>query len=295
MSSTSKILLNKITDEIVIQMLRAIIPVLESLGINYFVVGAFARDLGLLTKEGQYLPVRKTRDIDIAVLTGSLEEYEILKAAVTALPEFEPSDNEPYRFLFRQAYEVDFLPFGEIVNEKGQVELKAKQTFILEMPGFDAAYLFAESIDTDEGITLKVSSLSGVVLLKLLAWQDRPEREKDIQDIDHILNNFYLLHVAEIIETGDDLLDIYENEVQIFNQLVSARYVGRQMGVMLESDPALRNRVQQLLRVQSDRFDMARLLTNSNIEESQRVIKAMLDGLNDTPTRSDAPTPPPPQ
>ena len=93
---------------------------------------------------------------------------------ISALPDFEPDEKLPYRFIFQKAYEVDFLPFGEIANEKGQVELLAKNAFTLNMPGFDLVRPFAETVETEEGLTLNVSSLSGIVLLKLLAWQDNP-------------------------------------------------------------------------------------------------------------------------
>ncbi len=283
MSNTSKILLNKITDEVVIELLRSVVPVLEALSIDYFAVGAFARDVELLAKGHTEPPSRKTKDIDLAVMVGSLEEYDALKAAIAALPEFEPDANLPYRFIFRKAYDVDFLPFGEIANEKGQVELLAKTAFTLEMPGFNAVLPFAKAVETEEGLTLHVSSLPGIVLLKLLAWQDKPERAKDILDIDYILKNFLSLHWDEIAEEPDNLFDCYADEEKVFEQVVSARYVGRQMGTMLKNDPALRDRLLRLLDAQSNGSSMARLMSPGYIEDSQRIIKALYDGMNDKP------------
>jgi predicted nucleotidyltransferase len=283
MRSTSKILLNKVTDEVVIELLRAVLPVLEAAGIDYFVVGAFARDLEMLAKGHTDPPPRKTKDVDLAVMVGSLAEYDALKAALADLPEFEPSEKEPYRLLFRKAYEVDFLPFGEIANEKGQIELLAKTAFTLEMPGFSAVQPFAEIVETEEGLTLHVSSLAGIVLLKLLAWQDRPEREKDIHDIDYILKNFLWLHMEEMMENDDDLLALYAAEEKVFEQSVSARYVGRQIRIMLENDAALRDRLLGLLEEQSKGFNMARLMSPEFTDDSQRIIKALYHGILDTP------------
>ena len=65
MSNTYQpILLNKITDEIVIEILNAVIPSLKSLEVEYFVVGAFARDVELLAKGYDETPARKTKDLD---------------------------------------------------------------------------------------------------------------------------------------------------------------------------------------------------------------------------------------
>lgn len=56
------ILLNKVTDDVVIEILNAIIPVFKELNIEYFVVGAFARDLELYAKGHHDPPTRKTND-----------------------------------------------------------------------------------------------------------------------------------------------------------------------------------------------------------------------------------------
>ncbi len=281
MSNTSKILLNKITDEVVIELLEAVIPVLEASGIDYFVVGAFARDVELLAKGHNETPSRMTRDVDLAVMVGSLKEYEAMKASITALPSFELSENEPYRFLFRKAYEVDFLPFGQIADDKGKVTLSAKSTFVLNMPGFDAVQPFAETVETEEGLTLKVSSLPGVVLLKLLAWQDNTGREKDIHDIDYILKHFMFLHLEEMLGQDNNLLERYEGEEKVFEQVVSARYVGRVIGIMLKTKPILKTRLLQLLEEQSHGFSMARLMSTEHIEDGQRIIKALYEGISD--------------
>lgn len=282
MPNTYKIFLNRITDEVVIELLRVILPVLEAAGVDYFVVGAFARDAELLAKGHTDPPVRKTRDLDLAVMVGSIENYDALKMALAQLPGLEESQSEPFKFIFRQAYEVDLLPFGAIADEKGQVELKARQAFVLELPGIEEVYPFAETIETQEGLQLKVASLPGVILLKLIAWSDRPERQKDIRDIDHILNNFMNLHWDEISAEPDNLFELYEDETTVYEQCVSARYIGRQIGHMLQGNTQLRKRILELLRESMKSSPMARLMSPQNVEDSQRIIKAMLDGMNDS-------------
>jgi len=285
MSDTSKILLTEVTDEVVVKLLKAVIPTLKAVGIDYFAVGAFARDVTMLAKGYTDTPTRKTKDVDLAVMVGSLDEFEKLKAVIGALADFTQHEKEPFRFVFQNAYDIDFLPFGEIANEKGQVELLAKNAFNLEMPGFDLVQPFAETVETMEGLTLSVAPLSGIVLLKLFAWQDRPEREKDIHDIAYILKNFMILHFEEISE--DNLLDFYVDGGNLFDQLVSARYVGRQMGLMLQNDGRLKSRVQKLLEVESRKSGMARLMAQEYIEDSQRIITALLDGINDIIAKKD--------
>lgn len=281
MSNTSKILWNKVTDDLVVEMLLAAIEAIEELGIEYFVVGAFARDIGMQAKGYQYPPSRKTQDVDLAVLVGSLEEYEALKLRIANIPGFSPHQIEPYRFIFKEAYEIDFLPFGGITDEKGQVELIAKATVILNMPGFDEIQPWTETVNTEEGVELKISSLPGVILLKLLAWEDRPEREKDIHDIDYILKHFFDLHFEEIYGEDSDITDLYADEMVYFDKIVSARYVGRKLRDMLQESPALNTRMLQLLKSQSEAFQMSRLMSSENIEDNQWIIKAMYLGMLD--------------
>jgi predicted nucleotidyltransferase len=281
MGNISKVFLSKAVDEVVITILRAVIPVLERQSVDYFVVGAFARDLELLSMGHNEPPVRKTKDIDIAVMIGSIEEFDRLKAAVVALPDFEINVHEPYRLSFRKAYDLDFLPFGEIANEKGVIELEAKQTFLLDMPGFDAAYPFADTIKTEEGLTLKVSSLAGVVMLKLLAWQDRPERARDIQDIDYIFKHLYWLQMDEILSTDGDIPELYQYQDLVFMESVAARYIGRQMSIMLKDMPKLRSRVYDLLHEHTQGFRMARLMSSAHIESNQQIIQALYNGFQD--------------
>ncbi len=278
MSNTSKVILNEATDELVIQILKNVVPVLESTGVDYFIVGAIARDLGMLAKGFDQAPRRKTKDIDLAVMVGNLSEYQALKEKIAALPDFEADANEPYRLIFKRAYEVDFLPFGEINNEKGQVLLT--KTFVLEIPGFQEVEPWAFNIETEEGLRLRVSSLAGVVLLKLFAWEDRPERERDILDIDYIIKNFYLLYVEDIIVADADLLEICQND-KYYDEAISAHFIGRQIGRMVKDSPKLKKRVQHLLEKNTIGTNMARLMDFPTLEDGQRIIRSMLSGLMD--------------
>ena len=279
MSNISKILLNKITDEIVIDILKKVIPTLEEIGVEYFIVGAFARDLGLTSKGFDDLAPRKTKDIDLAVMVGSNDEYESLKAKIATLPDFAPHEELPYRFIFKGAYEIDFLPYGKIYNEKDEVELKAEETLILKIPGFQEIAPFTKSVITEEGLELRFSSLPGVVLLKLFAWEDRPEREKDIEDIDYIIRNFYLLHVEEIIEE-DDILEICQEE-KYFDEAVSARFIGRKIAKIIEDSPNLKKRIEAFLQKQLEGYEMAKHMSYPTLEESQQIINMLYNGILD--------------
>ncbi|MEO1258854.1 MAG: nucleotidyl transferase AbiEii/AbiGii toxin family protein [Bacteroidota bacterium] len=278
------IFLNKITDDVVIEILNAIIPVFKKLKIDYFVVGAFARDVELLAKGHTDPPARKTRDLDLAVMLSSEDEFGRLKEKLTEIDGFEVHSTEPIKLIYDNRYELDLLPFGEIENEKGQVELKAKKTFTLDMPGFAEVYGSTNTIKTDQGFDIKVCSLPGVVLLKLIAWDDRKHRAKDIQDIEYIIRNLYLLEIDEIIETDDDLIDLFQDQNRNFNEYVTSRYIGRKIGTLIKGSEKIQSRVRAILtkNIQdTENSPMGKIMSFETLEESINIINQLQLGIED--------------
>lgn len=278
------ILLDKITDEIVIEILNVVIPVFKELEIEYFVVGAFARDVELLAKGYNDPPARKTRDLDLAVMLSSEEEFNKLKGKLVDIKGFEVHSTEPIKLIYKGSYELDLLPFGEIENEKGQVELKVKKTFTLDMPGFSEVYDSTNAIETDQGYDLNVCSLPGVVLLKLIAWDDRSHRTKDIQDIEYIIKNLYMLDIEEIASNESDILDLLEEEDN-FTEAVTARYIGRKTGALIKDSEKIRNRVLQILTANiadSANSAMGKIMSFETLEASIKIINQLKLGIEDT-------------
>ncbi len=55
------------------------------------------------------------------------------------------------------------------------------------MPGFKEIYPFVKDIIVDENFAVKVCTMEGMILLKLISNNDKPQRTKDISDIEHII------------------------------------------------------------------------------------------------------------
>jgi predicted nucleotidyltransferase len=86
-----------------------------------------------------------------------------------------------------------------------------------------------------EGLSLNVCSLEGLVILKLIANNDNPDRTKDITDIEHFIEVYFDLKTDEIYTDFMDVMDLYNTEQNNFLKLVSARIIGRKMKKMLEN------------------------------------------------------------
>ncbi|WP_221407842.1 hypothetical protein [Reichenbachiella faecimaris] len=91
----------------------------------------------------------------------------------------------------------------------------------------------------------QIPSLPGMVILKLVAWNDRPEeRENDLSDILRIIQHFYDLEFDDIADHHYDLLatDILDE------LLVSAEVLGRKCRIYLEKSTTLSDRITGILK-----------------------------------------------
>lgn len=282
MKNTSHISILDFHEPQMVELLRVLTQALTHFNIDFFLVGAFARDIHMHSSK-DFIQRRRTKDIDLAILIADERQFQNLKSYLIQQGSFKGSPTEPIRLIFTESIEVDLLPFGLIQNEKGETILAERKDFVLEMPGFKEIYPYAKQFKTVEGINLKVSTLPGIVLLKLLAWQDRPERKKDIEDIDYIFQHFYLLQVEDIVTEHGDLLDAYEIS-SIYTELVSARFIGRQIGEIFKNNTILKDRIIRLLQEETSdirKNKIPRLMHHEETEEAVKVLKALLDGIED--------------
>jgi predicted nucleotidyltransferase len=90
----------------------------------------------------------------------------------------------------------------------------------------------------------KFCTLPGIILLKLIAWDDRPEiRRDDIKDISDILRHFFDMYDNEIWDNHNDL---FENENA--NLLhIAARVMGREMGQIAGRNAKILTRIEGIL------------------------------------------------
>src|SRR6185312_8610549 len=94
----------------IIEMLKEIEPVLQKFDIDFYVVGAIARDIQL----GEYIATRKTNDVDIAIRVGDEKQFAELKRALVETGNFTPHETEAIKLFHKGGIELDLLPFGDI-------------------------------------------------------------------------------------------------------------------------------------------------------------------------------------
>ncbi len=232
------------------EMLSSINTVIKNLGIDFYLVGAVARDCHLSRLPG-WQPSRKTLDVDLAVLVASEEQYIQLKESLLKTKLFTEHRTEPIKLFYRNEVELDLLPFGGI--EENGVTILTKPNFMsLEMPGFELLNQYKNLFEVNEQLKLDICSLEGIVLLKLIAWDDRPERTKDLFDIKHIIHYYFELTSDDIYNEHFDLMKLYPTHESDYIQKVSAHVIGRKIANYLIEDKKLKQRIIQILHKRED-------------------------------------------
>ena len=204
--------------------MAAIDRVAHQAGIPFFVVGGAARDFILEYFYG-IRPKRVTHDVDVGVNVASWDEFNKLVEKLISEEHFKKTNIE-HRFFAPSQPEtmIDILPFGPLEKENRIITWK-QDSRDMNMAGFREAYKVAGmvKISSDPSLSIKVVTLAGLALLKLISWHDNPdERDRDAKDFRMIMRHYnescsqeYVFDEHGDISSGED----YE--------LVIARILGR--------------------------------------------------------------------
>ena len=125
---------------------------------------------------------RRTFDLDLAVGASSVSvEGELTDAGWTRDPRMVQ------RWL-RDGATVDLVHATQDDIDEGVTS--PVEGVELTVTGFDLAYNEFDLIDVGAGTRIPVARVPALILLKAIAWQDRPsEREKDLEDIFFLWSN----------------------------------------------------------------------------------------------------------
>ena len=122
------------------------------------------------------------------------------------------------------------------------------------------------------------------MILKLLAWYDRPEgRRDDIIDISDILNHFFVMHDQEIWENHSTL---FENEMAGLPH-IAARVMGREMSRIGRRNEKLFLRINRILnRNTRDLYDsqMADIMISyfsNTVEDNVKLLQQLKQGFTE--------------
>lgn len=266
------------------EMLDAIGQALDLFGIDYYLVGAVARDVWM-SGIHKKTPKKTTGDIDFAVLINDKGVYEKLREHLIEKADFEPSHENAFVLIWKDKTQVDLLPFGAIEDENRKVTVAGTGFTTVDVPGFSEVYEEGlPQMELAERHYFKCCTLPGIVLLKLIAWEDRPEvRRDDIIDISDILHHFFDMYDEEIWSNHSDLFDTENANLK----WIAARVMGREMKKIAQRNIQLYERIQNILEtnatdVQNSR--MAEIMVayfENTVEENRQLIEQIKKGFTE--------------
>jgi predicted nucleotidyltransferase len=229
----------------------------DSLGIPFFVVGAFSRDLILRHCYG-IEPRRKTGDIDLGVEVASWEQFKTLFKSLTATGQFCLTPDK--QRLRCGTILIDILPFGPITDKDKKISWPPEHEIIMNMMGFEEAYEYSITarLSSDPELDIKLASLPGLAIMKLISWEEKyPNRKRDAEDLLFIMNKY---------EEAGNSERLYEEELSLLQEenfdtkLAGTRLLGRDMAKI--SDPRTVRIVKGILDAETEELSQYKLVTD---------------------------------
>lgn len=190
MSNISFDLSGKI-DQPIVEALSVLKTVADSLDIQFFIVGASARDIVLEYCYGIDVP-RMTRDIDLGVKVGDWEQFKKLENSLIATGKFLHDKKAQQRFYFNSII-IDVIPFGPIADKHVRLSWPPEHEIFMSLSGFKEAYESSMTVRLSSVpvLDIRVPTLAGLAILKLISWKEKyPERRKDAEDLLLIMNKY---------------------------------------------------------------------------------------------------------
>jgi len=171
-------------DPSVIRVLRVLDPIASVAGCEYFVASATARDLILVHVYGLQ-PGRATRDIDFGIAVRDWDQFAWFKERLVATGQFEFDRKMLQRLIYFDlsaefSIPMDLIPFRGVVSDDNTIKWPPSRDIVMNIAGFEEALASSISIQLEDNLRVRVASLPGLTLLKLIAWSDRSrETNKD--------------------------------------------------------------------------------------------------------------------
>lgn len=285
MSNLLKIPFSKIREE---GQFKEIFLALErgfiKFGIDFYLVGATARDVWMKGIH-DLPPKRATSDIDFGIMIKDSFVFDDLKSYLIEEEGFIPSKGNEFVLIWKDKSQVDLIPFGDLESE-GIVTVKGTGFTSMNVEGFKEVYEQASEEIITEDQRFKVCTLPGIVILKLIAWDDRPEvRRDDIDDIAEIIKNYFHLNDEVIFEQHSDL---FTDDIELAE--IASQFLGREIGKIVSGNPKLVERIKGILENGlNDDNNLAELFASESdetIEYSKSLISHIKKGIEEVTPES---------
>jgi len=175
-------------DPFTVAIYEQIATLAESQKIQFFIIGATARDL--ILRHGYGIEARRaTKDIDLAVHVANWDEFQALKNNLIETGQFAET-KMTQRLMYQESIPVDIVPYGSIKEADDSIAWPPDHDIRMCILGFEDAYNDAMHVRlrAKPELDVLVASPTSLAALKLLSWKERaPENTKDATDLIFII------------------------------------------------------------------------------------------------------------
>ena len=263
------------------EILEALERGFSKFGIDFYLVGATARDVWMRGVH-EKPPKRATSDIDFGIMIKDSYIFDELKNYLIETEGFVPYKDNAFVLIWKDKSQVDLIPFGELEKD-GVATVKGTGFISMNVEGFMEVFEQASEEIQTEDQHFKVCTLAGIVILKLIAWDDRPEmRGDDIDDIAEIIKNYFHFNSDAIWEHHSDLFTD-DNDLDE----IASQYLGREIGKITSGNTKLNERIIGILEKglsDSNSNNLDELLareSDETIDYSRSLISHILTGIKE--------------
>jgi len=265
-------------------------PILEKLtdyfskeGIHFYVIGATARDIIMQIHDEKV--GRATHDLDIAIAISNWDEFQKVEEGIVNIEGFEKDKTQKQRFIYLNDFQLDIVPFGEVMKEDDKIFWPPEKDIAMSVLGFSEVNEETNTVKIDDNIEIQIASLAGVFILKTVAWLDRNLKgNKDADDMAFIINNYHNINEQRAIEEHFDLYEVDEFDTQI----AGSRLLGRDISTLLSESDSTKNKITDILKSEVDKEEESRLINqvldthkNFNYDNIYECLNNILQGLED--------------
>jgi predicted nucleotidyltransferase len=263
------------------EVVRALQAVAQPLAMDFFLMGAAARDL-MLRHAHDISPGRQTVDVDFAVMVRDWESFAALRAALLAGGDFSGRPGPATHRLRHKptGLPLDIVPFGGIERADRTIAWPPDQHTVFDCFGASEAFAASISVQLPDEVTLRVASIPALALLKVTAWQDRRLSHPGRDAGDLLLYLRHYMDCDNLDRAARDHGDLFAAE-DYDHEAAGAQLLGRDIALLLDRQ-SIRH-VVGILLPQADPEGPLLLARQSGLglEHGRRLIKAFCDGLAD--------------
>lgn len=255
----------KFTHPLLKPILLELTDYFKEAGISFFVIGATARDIFMEIHDEK--SGRLTYDLDIAITVNDWDQWIKVEQEILKLENFTKDKDQKQRFLYKNKFQVDIVPFGEIMKQDSKIFWPPDESFAMSVLGFNAAEDASLIVNVDQELEIRIASLSGIFLLKINAWNDRHHKSnKDADDIGFILENYLGIYEERAAVNYYD--EIYTDDFTTVNG--GAILLGKDILEILQEHPKELESIRNILTASLEKKEDSRLI-NQIIETHKRL------------------------